>query len=128
MKEEHFNELMLGLQQGAAILRGEMQPSRTIVVEVPEVVAIRRKSKASQAQFAAMLGISVNTLQNWEQGRCKPEGPARVLLHVMDRHPEAVMETAKALAPQRAKEPIKTNRGRKQTLTAKKSVPVATTT
>jgi putative transcriptional regulator len=46
----------------------------------------------SQGEFARLLGISVDTLQNWEQGRRKPSGAARVLLKVAARHPEAVLE------------------------------------
>ncbi|HET7508933.1 MAG TPA: hypothetical protein VFJ65_01665, partial [Solirubrobacterales bacterium] len=47
----------------------------------------------SQPKFAALMGISVGTLRNWEQGRRKPEGSARVLLRVVERHPEVVLET-----------------------------------
>lgn len=56
------------------------------------VAAIRAKLKLSQAQFARAFGISLDTLQNWEQGRRQPTGPAKVLLRVAERHPEAVLE------------------------------------
>ena len=55
-------------------------------------VGIREGFNLTQRQFAAMLGISVRTLQNWEQGRRVPEGPARVLLQVAAKHPEAVLD------------------------------------
>jgi putative transcriptional regulator len=54
------------------------------------VRAIRRKLKLSQTQFAMRFGFAPATLRNWEQGRTKPEGPARVLLAVIAKHPEAV--------------------------------------
>lgn len=57
---------------------------------VQPVRAIRERLGMSQAAFARMFGISVGTLQNWEQGRRQPEGPARMLLRVIDREPEAV--------------------------------------
>ena len=55
-----------------------------------DVKAIRQRLGKSQAAFARMIGVSVATLQNWEQGRRQPEGPARMLLRVIDREPEAV--------------------------------------
>jgi putative transcriptional regulator len=54
------------------------------------VRAIRERLAMSQTTFARLFGISVDTLQNWEQGRRQPEGPARMLLRVIDREPEAV--------------------------------------
>jgi putative transcriptional regulator len=59
----------------------------------PDVKGLRDSFRLSQVDFAAMLGISVNTLRNWEQGRRKPEGPARVLLQVAAKHPEAIWDT-----------------------------------
>jgi putative transcriptional regulator len=94
MKEEMFDEFIESLKQGGAILRGEMQPSREFVFKTPaiDVKAIRAKHKMSQQEFAMMLGISVKTLRNWEQGRRKPEGAARVLLLVAAKHPEAIRD------------------------------------
>jgi putative transcriptional regulator len=59
----------------------------------PDVRAVRERYGLSQDQFAGLMGISVGTLRNWEQGRRKPRGPARVLLVVAARHPEAVFGT-----------------------------------
>ena len=92
MKEEMFNELLQSVREGGAILRGEKAPARSFVIEDPDVSAIRKNFKLSQPKFAAFLGISTRTLQNWEQRRRKPEGPARVLLQVAARHPEAVLD------------------------------------
>lgn len=60
------------------------------------VAATRSKLRLTQDQFAELLGISVKTLHNWEQGRRKPTGAARVLLRVASRHPELVLEEAAA--------------------------------
>ena len=58
------------------------------------VAATRSKLRLSQTKFAELLGISVRTLHNWEQGRRKPTGAARVLLRVASRHPEVVLAEA----------------------------------
>jgi len=55
-----------------------------------EVRAIRRRRGLSQAAFAARFGINLRTLQDWEQGRTQPDGPARAFLLVIDREPQAV--------------------------------------
>lgn len=60
------------------------------------IAATRSKLRLTQNQFAELLGISVKTLHNWEQGRRKPTGAARVLLRVASRHPEFVLEEAAA--------------------------------
>ncbi|MFW5812852.1 MAG: helix-turn-helix domain-containing protein [Fibrobacterota bacterium] len=52
----------------------------------------RKRLHLSQSEFALMIGVSKYTLQNWEQGRREPEGPARALLRVADRNPQAVLE------------------------------------
>lgn len=95
MKEELFEELMESLREGSKILRGETAPSRSFVVEPIDVKGIREGYSLSQSQFASLLGISVKTLQNWEQGRRMPDGPARVLLHVAAKHPEAVWDVVR---------------------------------
>jgi putative transcriptional regulator len=95
MKKELFAELLQSVKEAVAIERGEMKPSRVFKVEAgDDVTAIRRKLKLSQQKFAQLLGISENTLQNWEQGRRRPTGPARVLLRVAARHPEVILEAA----------------------------------
>jgi putative transcriptional regulator len=76
--------------------RGEKEPSRVFVVQkIPDAKAIRAKPGVSQAEFAAMLGISVRTLENWEQGHRTPKGPPRVLLQVAASHPEVLWEAVK---------------------------------
>jgi putative transcriptional regulator len=64
------------------------------VVNVPPVAEIREKMGLSQARFAALLGVSVRTLQDWEQGRRRPSGAARTLLLIAEKSPEAVLDVA----------------------------------
>jgi putative transcriptional regulator len=90
MKDELFNELVASVREGGAILHGEAEPSRTFVIDGPNIKRLRATYRLSQEQFAALFGISVGTLRNWEQGRRTPEGPARVLLQAAAKHPRAV--------------------------------------
>ena len=96
MKAELFNELLESIKQGGEILRGERQPGREFNFENPDVRAIRKQYGLSQVKFAELLGISLATLRNWEQGRRKPEGPARILLSVAAKHPEAILDSIHA--------------------------------
>jgi putative transcriptional regulator len=92
MKDELFNELLDSVREGGAILRGEKLPSRSFELEKPDIKRIRASYKLSQSEFATLLGIRLSTLQNWEQGRRVPHGPARVLLQVAAKHPDAVWD------------------------------------
>ena len=73
-------------------MKGTMQPSRSFDFPETEVRALREQFGLSQDKFAQLVGISVGTLRNWEQGRRRPEGPARVLLRIASRHPEALLD------------------------------------
>jgi putative transcriptional regulator len=64
------------------------------VVNVPDVGKVRQKTGLSQARFAELLGVSVRTLQDWEQGRRAPSGAARTLLMIADRNPRALLDVA----------------------------------
>ena len=64
------------------------------VINVPDVGKVREKTGLSQARFAELLGVSVRTLQEWEQGRRAPSGAARTLLVIADRNPGALLEVA----------------------------------
>lgn len=68
--------------------------ARTHKVEIPVAAAARAKTGLTQAQFATLLGVSVRTLQEWEQGRRDPSGPAKSLLLIALRHPEVLRELA----------------------------------
>lgn len=95
MGDKLFDELLDSVREGGAILRGDKAASRAFVADEPDVAAIRDQYGLSQVQFATLLGISVRTLQNWEQGRRQPHGPAKVLLRVAARHPRAVLDVVK---------------------------------
>lgn len=94
MKKEDFDRLTASIRQAGAIRRSEMKPSRVTEFAPDDVKAVRQRFGKSQSEFALLIGVSVSTLQNWEQGRNAPEGPARALLRVAAKDPEAV---AKAL-------------------------------
>ncbi len=66
--------------------------SRSTLVEIPAVVSVRHNTGLSQSQFASLLGVSVRTLQGWEQGRITPSGAARTLINVATKHPEVLRE------------------------------------
>lgn len=95
MKDEMFGELVASVKEGGAILRGEKESTRTFHLDRLDIKRIREGYKLTQEQFASMLGISVRTLRNWEQGRRVPEGPAMVLLRVADKHPEALLDAVR---------------------------------
>jgi putative transcriptional regulator len=90
MKKKDFDNLVASIQEAGRIRRGEAEASRVIEVAPVDVKAIRRRLGKSQAEFARMIGVSLATLQNWEQGRRRPEGPARALLKVAAANPMAV--------------------------------------
>jgi len=85
-----FDDIAAGLQDAIAHAEGGAKKTRVSEVAVLKVGEIRRKLGMSQTEFANAFGVSVGTLRNWEQGRRAPRGPARVLLAVIDREPEAV--------------------------------------
>lgn len=93
MKKDLFEELEASVREGAAILSGRRKASRVFRSNDIDVASLRDRFGLSQHKFAALLGISVRTLQNWEQGRRAPHGPARVLLRVAARHPQAILDT-----------------------------------
>ncbi len=93
MKDELFDELIQSVKEGGAILHGQKKPSRRFVIPLPDVRLVRDRFGLTQENFAQMLGISLSTLQSWEQGRKKPAGPARLLLQIAAKHPEAVWDT-----------------------------------
>ncbi len=95
MKPKMFDELLQSVQEGARILKGENKPSRRFEVTPTSVKEIRERYHLTQAEFAELLGVSLRTYQNWEQGRREPEGPAKVLLKIAAVHPEAILDTVR---------------------------------
>jgi putative transcriptional regulator len=80
-------EILLGLRQ---LKRGKIGR----VVTLPPIADIRIRTGLSQSEFARLLGVSVRTLQEWEQGRRVPSGPARTLLSIAHKNPKALLEAA----------------------------------
>ena len=80
-------EILDGLRE---IKRGQHGRMTT----VPSVSSVREKTGLSQAKFAMLLGVSVRTLQEWEQGRRAPSGPARTLLNIAHKNPKVLLESA----------------------------------
>ena len=90
MREREFRQLVASVRQAGRIRRGQLKPGRVFEFGPADIKAIRVKLKKSQSEFALMIGVSAATLQNWEQGRRSPEGPARALLKVAAENPRAV--------------------------------------
>ena len=89
---QDFEKLAQSVKQAGQIRRGKKRPSRVFRFSVPDIKRTRERLHMSQAEFATMIGVSARTLQNWEQGRRTPEGPAQALLRVAAKNPEAVLE------------------------------------
>jgi putative transcriptional regulator len=96
MKNTEFERLCESIQQAGEIRKGLRKPSRVFHYAKPDVKAIRERLGLTQSSFAALMGVSSRTLQNWEQGRREPEGPAKALLRVVDRKPQAVLHALHA--------------------------------
>ena len=96
MKKQDFQKLTKSIQQAGRINRGESKPARRFVFKPADIKSIRDSLNKSQSEFALMIGVSVSTLQNWEQGRRQPEGPARALLKVAAENPKAVEKALSA--------------------------------
>ena len=92
MRKELFEELKASIREAGKIRRGEMKPSRVFEIKAEDVQKIRAKLGKSQTEFAMMIGVSVGTLRNWEQGRRRPDGPAQALLRVASTNPDAVID------------------------------------
>ena len=98
MKREAFEQLVDSVRQAGRIRRGTARPSRTFRFAPADVKAIRTKLGKSQSEFALMIGVSVATLRNWEQGRRTPEGPALALLRVVSAAPRTVTRALRGAA------------------------------
>ncbi len=92
MKDEMFIELLRSVREGGAIPRGDLEASRRFHITNTSVQQIRAKTHLSQSEFATIMGVSVKTLQNWEQDRRKPTGPAATLLRIIANRPRLALE------------------------------------
>lgn len=92
MKEEHFSKLVASIKEAGEIKAGRKKPSRKYEIAPPDIKMVREKLHLSQKEFAMLIGVSTRTLQNWEQGRRKPVGPANALLKIASKNPKAVLK------------------------------------
>ena len=93
MKKTDFSKLIQSIKQAGEIKQGKRSPSRVYRYnDVPDIKEVRKKLHVSQGEFALMIGVSKSTVQNWEQGRREPEGPAKALLRIAEKNPEAVIK------------------------------------
>jgi DNA-binding transcriptional regulator YiaG len=93
MKPKMFEELSESVREGGAILRGRRKPSRRFEIRSSGIRAIRERTSLSQSEFARLIGVSVKTLQNWEQDRRHPTGPAAALLTIIAHEPLLAVRT-----------------------------------
>ena len=92
MKKQMFEELLGSIREAGAILRGQKEPSRRISLGASGVREIRERTSLSQSEFAHLIGVSVKTLQNWEQDRRRPTGPAAALLSIIAHEPQLAVK------------------------------------
>ena len=92
MNDKDFNNLVKSVKQAGKIHAKQMEPSRKFEITPLDVKRIRQKLHKTQREFALMIGISVATLRNWEQGRRRPDGPAKVLLRIAQTNPSAISQ------------------------------------
>jgi len=91
MNRKLFEDLSKSIKEAGRIRRGQVKPSRAFKYNAVDIRKLRKSVKVSQSQFARMIGVSVDTVQNWEQGRRTPRGPALALLRVFEENPEVVV-------------------------------------
>jgi len=94
-KRNLFRELKQSIAEFREFDAGRLK-LRTYEVKEPDIIAIRKKAKVSQQTFAALIGVSLRTLQNWEQGHRRPTGPARALLTIVQANPAAAIRALHA--------------------------------
>jgi putative transcriptional regulator len=98
MARKAFDKIKAGLDDALAYAAGDISRATVHQVEIREVdvAALRKRLGLSQQRFAVTFGFSAKTVRNWEQGLRHPEGPARILLQVIEREPEAVLRALRA--------------------------------
>lgn len=97
MDKQHFEQLVKGVREMKRHIAGKaVRGVRVTPLDEPDVRAIREAAKISQSQFAELIGVNLRTLQNWEQRRTKPTGPARALLKIVASNPKSAIEALHA--------------------------------
>ena len=97
MEQALFDDLVQSLKEAKAIVRGEAQATRRTQVTPPDAKAVREQIGLSQSEFAQLMQVSIKTLQNWEQHRRNPTGPAAALLKIVRTAPDVALRTLHAL-------------------------------
>ena len=91
MDKQHFDQLVKGVREMKRHMAGKpVRGAKTTARLAPDVRTIREAAKISQSQFAKLIGVNLRTLQNWEQQRTQPTGPARALLKIVASNPKAI--------------------------------------
>jgi len=93
MEEQLFADLVESIKEAVEISKGRAEPSRRFYVSHPEVKVIRERIGLTQSEFAGLMQVSIKTLQNWEQGRRNPTGPAAALLKIVAASPEVAIKS-----------------------------------
>jgi len=97
MDKANFEQLVQGIKDMKRHLAGKrVRGIRTTRVDAPGIQAIRKAANLSQPRFAKLIGVNLRTLQNWEQGRTRPTGPARALLKIVASNPKSAIEALHA--------------------------------
>ena len=97
MDKQHFEQLIKGVREMKRHVAGKVvRGVRVTEMNEPDIRGIREAAKISQTQFAKLIGVNVRTLQNWEQNRTRPAGPARALLKIVASNPKAAIEALHA--------------------------------
>lgn len=91
-----FEDLVSSLHEAKAISKGAAPASRRFAIEAPDAKAVREQIGLSQSEFARLMRVSVKTLQNWEQRRRNPTGPAAALLKIMSTAPDLALKSLHA--------------------------------
>jgi putative transcriptional regulator len=90
--DDDFEQLIANLGEVLSLTDDLSLGSGLRLPSAIDVAAIRKKTGLSQGAFALRIGVPVGTIRNWEQGRRAPQGPARILLALLDRNPRIVEE------------------------------------
>lgn len=96
MDKTLFEDLVSSLQEAKAIAKGQAPASRRFVLAAPDAKVVREQMGLSQSEFAQLMRVSVKTLQNWEQHRRQPTGPAAALLKIVATAPDVALKSLHA--------------------------------
>ncbi|WP_041753226.1 NadS family protein [Mycetohabitans rhizoxinica] len=96
MEQALLDDLVQSLKEAKAIAHGQAPASRRIKITTPDVKTVREQIRLSQNEFARLMRVSVKTLQNWEQHRRNPTGPAAALLKIVLTGPDTVLKALHA--------------------------------